>query len=767
MMRQMRVQIKKRLRKAASLFLVTGTVTTAVLAAGTLAGCGGSSDTSGTENPTGNTGAVSDSGSGDTGGAAKGRYMEEEIALPEELQGMYLISSILREDKSLECYFLEKAGDEYEYAYYIYGKDGWKQQELFFQIPDSLDRMAKVILGEDGSYYIGGYTAEYVYQMFAVDQEGGTTEVFSDVFRVPEGKQYGILPDYLAVLSDGNLLVSQSSEAGVYDRDGKNLVSVAQDFIGMDVRHFAYVDGSSYLTLLNNQISCYDMTTGGQIGGFTLPEQLTQGLQEATLFTGESGDVYVAGRGGLFHIGKDGTIWEQLIDGNLNSMGRQDIFLVDFFKGADSDYYGFFQKSQEQAMLLYHYVYDETVDTVPPATLTVYALRDSTTVRQAASMMQKNHPDVRVDFRIAVENSEEAVTEDVIRALNTELLNGKGADVLILDGLPAESYREKGILAELSGVVEQFGSELLPNLTGGFIGEDGKLYYLPARIKVPVVYGSPEAVTALTTLDGMAAYDGTPSLLTLDIYENILRLTAHTCYTELFGGDGSIDGNTLTRWLEAVKAAGEKAGVKVAFEESEFEKLNINNYVIPDGFGRQSDFSFAQGKCAAAAELLTSIDDAMLPLVAAEMKNCPIQGINQTYLPTLMVGINASSQQQEAAEEFVRTLFSDEVQNEMLWDGFAVRTDSLEQWVNEEKETNVGVSMRNLDFSLEAGWPSIEDREKLMAIVRTADQPIRIDNSILDMIISGSKDYLEGKEPVERAVQAIENQLRLYMAERE
>lgn len=765
MIKQMRLQIKNKLKKAVSLAFMTGTVTAAVLAAGTLSGCGGGAGTAGNENPTGSTGTTA--ASGETGGAAKGRYMEEEIALPEELQGMYLMSSIQKEDKSLECYFSRREGDKYEYAVYTYGKDGWKQQELFFQIPDTLEAMSDVLLGEDGSYYVGGYTEEYVYQLFAVDEKGGTEEVFHDVFRVPEGKEYGLLPDYLAVLSDGSLLVSQSSKADVYDRDGVKKASVAQDFIGMDVRHFAYTDGNSYLTLLNEQIARYDMMTGAKTGSFVLPEQMKQEMGDGTLFTGEGGDVYVAGRNGLFHTGKDGTIWEQLIDGNLNSMGRQDIYLVGFYRGAESDYYGFFQKSQEPGTLLYHYVYDETVDTVPPTTLTVYALRDSRTVRQAASMMQKNNPNVRVDFRIAVENSEDAVTEDVIRALNTELLNGKGADVLILDGLPAESYREKGILSDLSGVVEQVRADLLPNLTGGFTEEDGRIYYLPARIKVPVIYGSPEAVTALTTLDGMAAYDGTPSLLTLDIYENVLQLTAHTCYTELFGSDGSIDEKTLTRWLEAVKAAGERAGVKVAFEESEFEKLNINNYVIPGGFGRQSDFAFAQEKCAVAAELLNSIDDAMLPVVAAGMKNCPIQGINQTYLPTVMVGINASSKQQEAAEEFVRTLFSSEVQNEMLWDGFAVRTDSLEKWGNEEKESTVGVSMGGLDFTLQAGWPSMEDREKLLAIVRTADKPILIDKSVLDMIISGSKDYLNGKEPVERAVQAIENQIRLYMAERE
>lgn len=35
---------------------------------------------------------------------------------------------------------------------------------------------------------------------------------------------------------------------------------------------------------------------------------------------------------------------------------------------------------------------------------------------------------------------------DTIRALNTELLGGNGADLLVLDGLPAESYIKRGFL---------------------------------------------------------------------------------------------------------------------------------------------------------------------------------------------------------------------------------------------------------------------------------------------------------------------------------
>ena len=56
---------------------------------------------------------------------------------------------------------------------------------------------------------------------------------------------------------------------------------------------------------------------------------------------------------------------------------------------------------------------------------------------------QRQNPDVRVSYEVAL-GDDSAVTEsDAMRTLSTELLAGEGPDVLILDGMPVESYIEK------------------------------------------------------------------------------------------------------------------------------------------------------------------------------------------------------------------------------------------------------------------------------------------------------------------------------------
>ncbi|WP_125143253.1 ABC transporter substrate-binding protein [Clostridium transplantifaecale] len=694
------------------------------------------------------------------GQSAKGRYMEEEIALPEEIADNGLVDVVQKEDKSLVFCIPDENSKARLYS--LDSKSEWTEGEAI-AAPEGI-RPAKMMQDENGTYYYGGFDENYIFHIWTAQEDGTTRELLPDVFKVQEGKQYGIIPDFIAALPGESFLVSQTSQADIYQSDGRMRASLAQDFIGMDVRIPVSVSGEEYLTLNNQKLVRYNLETGTQTGSYDLPDK-GRDVWQMPVFTDDEGFVYVASQTGLYRTGRDGTVWEQLIDGSLNSMGRQDMFMRSFFKGQDNDYYGVFSTGDSKLKVL-HYYYDETVDTVPPETLTIYALRDNATVRQAASILQKNNPQVKVDFRIAVEDEEEEVTEDVIRALNTELLNGKGADVLILDGLPMQTYKNKGILADITNLFEADKEDLLANVRSNFTAEDGKIYYMPARIDVPVIFGEPEAVAAFQDIDEMAAYDKTPSLFAPDIYENIINMTSYTCYKELFNENGTVDGDVLARYLTAVKSAGEKSNVQVSYAQADMERLMVNNTVLLRGFGRQDGYNVVSKRCAAGAEIFSSIDSAMLPLSAAEMVNSEIEPLGGIYMPNVVAGINASSQNRENAEAFIKTLFDTEVQDESLRDGFSVRSSSLDKWAKTESESSVSMSSGE-GIYLSGSWPAQAERDKIMAIVRTASIPALIDQQIVDMIVDGSKDYLNGKETVEDAVQAIENKMKLYVNERE
>ena len=83
---------------------------------------------------------------------------------------------------------------------------------------------------------------------------------------------------------------------------------------------------------------------------------------------------------------------------------------------------------------------------------------------------------MRVNFEVGTSGG--ASAEDALRTLNTELVAGKGPDVLILDGMPLQSFIDKGVLAELSQVISADG--LIPQVVDP-MRTDGKLYAVPTR----------------------------------------------------------------------------------------------------------------------------------------------------------------------------------------------------------------------------------------------------------------------------------------------
>src|SRR5699024_5345681 len=99
--------------------------------------------------------------------------------------------------------------------------------------------------------------------------------------------------------------------------------------------------------------------------------------------------------------------------------------------------------------------YDPNVPTEPSTHLTVYSLYPQETLMQLISQYQKAHPETAVTLEVGL-TGEDGVTEsDAIRTLNTQILAGDGPDLICLDGFNLNTYQEKGLLADLTQILDQ------------------------------------------------------------------------------------------------------------------------------------------------------------------------------------------------------------------------------------------------------------------------------------------------------------------------
>jgi len=122
------------------------------------------------------------------------------------------------------------------------------------------------------------------------------------------------------------------------------------------------------------------------------------------------------------------------------TMGLPSVYIEGFVKGEKDDFYALYTGNQ---ISIKHYYYDENAKTGSGKKLSIYSLEENDTVRQAVSIFQQKYPDVEVTYKTG--DSDSSTTKsDKIRVLNTELINRSGADVLILDDLPVDSFIVKG-----------------------------------------------------------------------------------------------------------------------------------------------------------------------------------------------------------------------------------------------------------------------------------------------------------------------------------
>ena len=382
-----------------------------------------------------------------------------------------------------------------------------------------------------------------------------------------------VLLNGLYVSEDGTLFIPSGDQVIVVGTDG-----VVEKKLPQRNSHSNFCDShtltaNSFMTTGDRGFLRYDLKSLAEKE--VIPFQTDESDVYGSLARGEGDDFYLANTKGIHHMADQGTMWETIVDGSLNSMSMPSAYVKRLLVGNDNDFYLWYSESEEQKLA--RYTYDPEMPTIPSKTLTVYGLNlsENQTVKQAAALFQMEYPDVRVELIDGAGESGSTLKSDTIRSLNAELLNGNGADVLVLDGLPIESYIEKGVLEDLSDIITPMvkAGELYPNIAESFTGSDGSVYQYPVRVTIPIMYGDGTAVSQMAAIGSLRAWqEANPdkALFPKTIYENILRQMIYLYYPELAGKDaGQLDTEKVRILLETAKLAGDASGSKVVFDESE------------------------------------------------------------------------------------------------------------------------------------------------------------------------------------------------------
>jgi len=733
-----------------------------------------------------------------------GRYLEEEVQLPEEIGIMGTspkVSLQKREDGSLAV--LEQVA-----GLYLSSDNGqsWEHQELPWLQKLAVETyIAQIAQAPDGSMAV-------IYSPLQDDDEQEET--------LGETVERGYHPLYLYINKNGESIPMSIQVSGNYissfwfgndnrlfacDLDGKVYIikpeqEAKKEIFETDgIVDFMCFTDRYLIAFASRSMAIYDLEQEILIEDKVFTDFLMDSIMDSigantdsysvVAAPGEENVVYFAFDKGIYRHVIGGSAVEQVADGSLNSLGDPQMQLRGMAVLPNNEFMILYSNAK-----MYHYTYHPDVPTVPNEQITIYSLHENYTIRQASSLYQKSHPEVYIKYQIGLTGSDGMSKEDAIKNLNTEMMYGNGPDLLVLDDLPWKSYEQKGILEDLTSITEELKEKgnLFPNLVDAFL-EDGKIYKLPIRFRIPTLVGDPKWISNITDLDSLAdavekirKENPEGAIIGLKTEEEVLYTLGLTSSAEWVNQDGQINKEVLQNFLENARRIyqAEIAGLdplelekyRQTLEENEkwSSDVLLEGHYYASAYSNIIDIAMKSQKMGAGAMHSINPDFNTIDTVTNQEDNVDYvlwQGQTKNgFIPKIMVGLCANSGQKELAEEFYRFLFSEELQDLELPEGFPVVPHSFEnQKVNpigEDMTSGIVISDENGDvFSLETKWAAEEAFDRLIKIVKSLDQACLGDSSVEEIVREVGSEMLDSSARVEDIVEEICKKAAIYLAE--
>lgn len=714
-----------------------------------------------------------------TGGKGKGRFLESEVALPGKTGRILALKklrdgslSVIGEDKEGKSYHVLNSSDK--------GKN-WKEipvKELGgIYIPYAA-------ISPDGDAALIHFARKGKAKVTVVNAKGKTkTTMLQLPDEVGENQVRQAAYD-----KDGNLFVRDMGGTVLKVNLEKGTCKEPFDTKGMQINYFGMA-GDVVLAVHDKGIGLFDTEKEDAPDSEGVLDDLIKKDKELAyadtdsgapmLFSEEpdSGSIAVVNRNGIFRFNRGGSVMEQLVDASLTSLGSGGITFQDL---AVSDKDNFFVAVNDGGEFkLLQYSYDNHAASAPDKEITVYALDESSVLRRAVTLFQKKHLDIYVKLEFGMSGDDGVTLEDALSVLSTDILAGKGPDVLILDGMPADSYIAKGILADISDVVEEVDRE-----EGLFSGiressaRDGKIYAFPARFLLSVVEGDKETVQSGESLAKLAnravqlkkgnAEGVIPQEKgTMTLLRDLFYADSASWMTE----DDSIDRKALTDYLVCAKQM-----YDVDSNRKEYDFQNEAGDGTADGVkvGTLNETGLIEGSCKMAFGSLAdfwSLQDMVSSWQLTKAEYGLLNRGETSYIPYLSAGVTESGNK-EAAKEFVKLLIGKKAGNS-LSGGFPVNKTAFGLQCKEAMDSRLVKDDSSIMFSDEDGKEhsyrtvnlTRQQTEEFTAIVESLDKPAMDNRVILNIVLEQGDKYLLGEQNLENTADTILKKVNLYLAE--
>jgi ABC-type glycerol-3-phosphate transport system substrate-binding protein len=680
----------------------------------------------------------------------------------------------------------------------------FRQEELKLDsVMDETDMITAADMDEAGSMYL------------AVSRMDDKRDITGRIVKVMPDDTVQILADHIEenvknirLTADGYIIGCADGVIQCFSMEGQKKYEIENsDYTDICVA------GDKLVVLTARDIETYDISDGHMLETITsFDDTLTEGLEDAASEKGKdalscsnimkydekSDQIYIMLGTGLFAYKLSDKLGTRLT--TFKSADIRYDFVVedsDTFVAVTGD------KSGNKRIVVYsssdaYAAYNSTKEASDSRTVTVYSLYYTESYENLITWYESDHSDITVQYIWGVDDQNGISEKDAISSLNTQLLAGEGPDVIIMDGLNVKSYENTGVLMDLSQVLDDIQKEnpsCLKNVLYTYKNEDGSVYAIPAMETFTAVIGPEAEIRNVTDVQSLVAYinsqdkpaDGNDlSFYYLESYFD----TLYPVYaSEIVDMEEHYDREMLKKFLEDLRLLYDLEMARTtqdqindwtarfgAYEEN--IKDNYSGYMSPlfnrEWSGRK--LAFVDMKTMSEAWLFYSIkEDSMVGMednTANRDYDYEPWGTDEgmIYVPNTILAVNSKKENRDSAVEFVKALFSAEVQKKYYGTecGNPVNMDGVRAW-NED-----ALSMGTPGGAVEVGgnnylnwtyWRTDEYLEDYIDKLSRLCVPSNPDVRIRSMIRENATDYLEGNASLEDTLNIIDKLLNVYLKE--
>lgn len=474
----------------------------------------------------------------------------------------------------------------------------------------------------------------------------------------------------------------------------------------------------------------------------------------------EDGSIILCGGDGFYRCAKDDDNWEKLIDGIDTSLGLSTVWAKGMTATEDGSFYVCYGSSEEDAALMRYYYDPEAVSEVTE-TIKIFSVHENSLVKQAAVMFHKMHPEVAVEVEFAMSlmdqyKSTAADYDQISQNLNTKLMAGESADILIMDQLNADTFIDKGLLADINDILSPLeeNNTLLSNVTGHYLRENGSRYLVPLQFGMVLAVGRDVDVQQMSDVPslakGLAQYEESlmGALTPGELVERFLP----------YFSESIIDGKELNK--EALK------------ENLEYLKaIADNSGIVPS----RGDEDYALGIWDIASKARLAFDESngfngsMFAVSAANLVNGNFVPFGNAFFPKFETGINTKTEHLDTAKEFLAFMLSDDIQKHDFYEGFPVNSNALDALAVKDRSDAEAYTMIEMGDGTSAEFEiksyDEKDAKRLTDACRSVTVRASMDNKVLEEISYNIPGYLDGSQSLEDTISKIEAGLQMYLAE--